>query len=231
MLGKKNPYRDLERRLGYKFRDRSLLERALTHRSYRFENRAVDSDNQRLEFLGDAVLGLEVAACLFRMYADRQEGELTSLRSRVTSGKALARIAGELGLGDFLRMGRGEERNGGRERPSALEDALEAVIGAAWLDGGVRASRKIFHKIFEPQIMALGGDVWADNPKGRLQELAQARWHESPVYIIIEQSGPAHDVVFMVEVRLPDGRRARRSGSSKQKAEIAAARAMLKTLG
>jgi ribonuclease-3 len=227
MLGINNPYRVLEKRIGYKFRDRSLLERALTHRSYRFEHRDVSSDNQRLEFLGDAVLGLEVAAYLFRAHSNKPEGDLTSLRSRVTSGKALARIARELGVGEFLRMGRGEERSGGRERSSTLEDALEAIVGAAWLDGGKRATDKIFRKVFEVQIKELGGDVWADNPKGHLQELSQARWHESPLYQVVSQEGPPHAAVFTVEVLLPDGQIACGRASSKQKAEVAAAREIL----
>ena len=230
MLGKKNPYKVLEKSIGYRFRDKALLERALLHRSFRFEQRQVTSDNQRLEFLGDAVLGMATAAYLFNTHADKPEGDMTSLRSRVTSGKALAEIARGIGLGDFLKMGRGEEKSGGRERASTLEDAMEAVIGAAWLDGGSRATDKIFKTLFVPQLRSLSGDVWADNPKGKLQELVQARWKMSPQYDVVRREGPPHAAVFHVEVKLPDGNSASGSARSKQAAEADAALKILKTM-
>jgi ribonuclease-3 len=230
MLGRSNPYKVLEKSIGYRFRDKSLLERALMHRSFRFEHDGINSDNQRLEFLGDAVLGLATAAYLFNTYLDKPEGDMTSLRSRVTSGKALAEVARKIELGDFLKMGRGEERSGGRDRASTLEDAMEAIIGAAWLDGGSRATDKIFKTLFVPHIMSLNGDVWADNPKGKLQEMVQACWKVSPEYSVIRREGPPHAAVFYVEVRLPDGKKATGSARSKQAAEADAARRMLTIL-
>jgi ribonuclease-3 len=227
MLRTRNPYRDLERRIGYRFKNRSLLRRALLHRSYRFEQPEVAADNQRLEFLGDAVLGMAAAAYLFNAYESKLEGEMTALRSRVSSGKALAAIGREIDLGKYLEIGKGEERSGGRTRASNLADAVEAVIGAAWLDGGNRATDKIFRTLFQPRIEALSGDVWAGNPKGRLQELTQAEWKKSPSYRVINTDGPPHAAVFDVEVTLPDGITATGRARSKQAAEAAAARAAL----
>jgi len=228
MLGKKNIYKVLEKSIGYRFRDRSLLERALLHRSFRFEQKQDMRDNQRLEFLGDAVLGMATAAYLFETYEDKLEGDMTSLRSRVTSGKALAEIARGIGLGDFLKMGRGEEKSGGRNRSSNLEDAIEAVIGAAWLDGGTKATDKIFKRVFVPQINSLSDNVWADNPKGQLQEYVQANWKDAPIYRVVKREGPQHAAIFHVEVEIPDGRKACASARNKQGAEALAAAEMLK---
>ena len=133
----KHPYRKLERSIGYSFRKRKLLETALIHRSFRFETEGIDSDNQRLEFLGDAVLGFVAGAFVYKRFASKQEGFLTSLRSQIISGKALAEIATKLKLGEYLQVGKGEAKSGGRCRASTLADALEAVIGAAYLDGGI----------------------------------------------------------------------------------------------
>ncbi len=230
MLRKANPYRVLERSIGYRFRDKTLLETALLHRSFRFETPRQESDNQRLEFLGDAVLGMATAAYLFNTYAEKLEGEMTSLRSRVTSGKALAKFAREIDLGDFLKMGKGEEQSGGRKRASNLADALEAVIGAAWIDGGNRATDKIFKTVFQPRIQALSGNAWEGNPKGELQEYTQAHWKASPEYRVIGTDGPPHSAIFNVEVRLPTGHTATGQARSKQGAQAAAARAALATM-
>ena len=223
MLGRSNPYRELERVLGYRFRNRALLEQALVHPSYRYETDGVNADNQRLEFLGDAVLGMITAAHLFEACPDQPEGELTSRRSQVTSGAALARIGSEIGLGAFLKIGKGEDRSGGRARASNLTDAIEAIIGAAWLDGGMKASSRIVGRLILPVVAGLGKDAASVNPKGRLQELAQARWKQSPVYALTRTEGPAHEALFTVDVRLPDGTCWTGSGSCKRAAETAAA--------
>ena len=208
-------------------KQKNLLETALLHRSYRYENNNRSSDNQRLEFLGDAVLGMATAAYLFKAHTEKLEGEMTSLRSRVTSGRALAKIAREIDLGDFLKMGKGEDLSGGRKRASNLADALEAVIGAAWIDGGTRAMDKIFTTLFKPRIEALSGNALEGNPKGELQELTQAKWKSSPQYRVIATDGPPHAATFSVEVRLPNGATATGKANSKQKAEAAAASAAL----
>ncbi len=229
-VGWNNPYRVLERSLGYRFRDRSLLEQALIHPSYRYETDGVDADNQRLEFLGDAVLGMLTAAYLFEAHPDKPEGELTSLRSQVTSGRALAAIGMEIGVGEYLKIGRGEERSGGRNRASNITDAVEALIGAAWRDGGMKAAEKVIRRLVLPAVAGLDSDGAAANPKGRLQEVAQARWKQSPVYTLIATEGPAHEASFTVDVRLPDGGCWTGQGQGKRAAETAAARAALESI-
>jgi len=232
MVGRrKNPYAALEKRIGHRFKRRDLLEAALTHRSYRFENKGVEEDNQRLEFLGDAVLGLLTAACFYRQFEDEAEGFLTSLRSQTASGKALANLAENIGLGGFMRIGKGEEASGGRKRASNLADALEAVVGAAYVDGGTKAAERVFKQIFHPWIERLTGDVWADNPKGRLQEYCQRRWRKSPSYRTLKREGPEHSRRFTVEVSVGGKKYGRGRASNKQEAEIRAAEKTLAKLG
>ncbi|HAS81846.1 MAG TPA: ribonuclease III [Verrucomicrobia bacterium] len=230
MLLRSNPYKTLERALGYRFRNRDLLEKALVHPSYRYETDGVDEDNQRLEFLGDAVLGMLAAAHLFDAHPDKPEGGLTMLRSQVTSGKALAGIGEAMGLGECLRMGKGEERSGGRRRASNLADAVEALIGASWIDGGMKAAEKVFRQLILPAVEGLGGDVAAGNPKGMLQELCQSHWKCSPTYTLLATEGPAHEALFTVEVRLPDDSAWTGQGAGKRAAETAAARSALDSL-
>jgi len=231
MVGrKKNPYLELEKKIGYAFRRRELLEVALTHRSFRFENAGVSEDNQRLEFLGDAVLGFLTAAFLYDKHDTSDEGVLTSLRSQTASGKALARFAREAGLGEAVRLGMGEERSGGRKRASLLADTLEAIIGAAYLDGGMKGCGKIFRKLLVPRLEELSGDVWEHNPKGKLQEYSQKRWKKSPVYKVVDRAGPAHATLFTVSVRLENGLHAEGHGQSKQEAETRAAQGLLRKL-
>jgi ribonuclease-3 len=201
---------------------------ALTHRSYRFETEGIKDDNQRLEFLGDAVLGFAAAAFLYKKHMGRDEGDLTAYRSQTTSGKALAEVARTIDLGSYLRLGKGERTSGGHRRSSALADALEAVIGAAYLDGGMKAANKIFAKLFVPLLEALSGDVWEDNPKGKLQEVCQRKWRASPAYTVVKKAGPAHASVFTVEVVLGNGMKARGSGPNKRRAEMRAAANALK---
>lgn len=226
MLGR-NPYRGIEGAIGYRFKNKSLFEKALVHRSYRYEHPEVGVDNQRLEFLGDAVLGQAAAAHLFQSFGEKLEGEMTQMRSDVTSGRALERIARMIELGMHLRIGRGEERSGGRDRPSNLADALEAILGAAWLDGGDRAVMKIFNKLFVPLIDDAEDGGRTTNPKGALQEYCQRKWKRGPVYSVLKQEGPSHDMRFSVRVELPDGSSAEASNRSKQSAEAAAARIAL----
>jgi ribonuclease-3 len=217
----------LEDAIGYSFRDRELLQSALTHRSFRFENKDVECDNERLEFLGDAILGFLAAAFLYETFAEYPEGTLTSLRSRVTSGKALAGYAGEVKLGECLRMGQGEARSGGRTRPSNLANAFEALVGAAYLDSGMPAAECIFITLIVPHITAEDIDAWTANPKGRLQEYTQARWKRSPTYRVIGSEGPPHNTRFTVQVTLEDGTFAMATGSSKQEAQSLAAGELL----
>jgi ribonuclease-3 len=227
--GIKSPWRDLETDLGYSFRDLALLEAAFVHRSYRFENVGVEEDNQRLEFLGDAALNLASAACLYEAASKGSEGELTAMRSRLTSGKSLANVARSLGLGAYLKIGKGEEGTGGRNRDSTLEDTLEAVMGAVYLDGGLKAVLGVFERVFRPHT-ELWQDAWADNPKGQLQELCQRIMKTNPRYVLTSRTGLPHESVFHVEVVVNGGKTAMGQGRNKQEAERAAAVAMLGVL-
>lgn len=215
--------RTLEERIGYQFRNQSLLAEALTHPSIGHETQRRHFDNQRLEFLGDAVLQLVITEQLFRQFAGEAEGQLTKLRSRLVSREALKRHALALDLGKFLMLGRGEEASGGRQRSSTLADAFEALIGAIYLDSDLETARQFIVRTaagdFE-QIKRQPTDV---NPKGQLQEILQAISPSSPVYEVVSQSGPEHAKHFVVRalwegISLGEG-----SGRSKKEAEIAAA--------
>ncbi|OGV63897.1 MAG: ribonuclease III [Lentisphaerae bacterium RIFOXYC12_FULL_60_16] len=221
---------ELEKKIGYRFRDQSLLERAMIHPSYRAEHQDVDADNQRLEYLGDAVLGLLTATTLFRQFIKEPEGVLTSLRSQLTNGKTLAEMAQTLGLGAELKLGHGETESGGHRRPGAMADALEAVIGAVYLDGGMRAAEGLFKRLFGGRVETLSADAWAGNPKGQLQEYTQRVWKQSPDYRLVGRAGPAHAPSFTVQVELPDGRVAEGRASSRRLAEIHAAASMLQQI-
>ena len=220
----------LERRIGYRFRRRGLLTTALTHPSFVAESDDADESNQRLEFLGDAVLDFLLAGALFDRFPDEPEGVLTSLRSQLSSGRALADRARELDLGACLLMGKGEETSGGRTRSTTLADAIEAVLGAVYVDGGCRAASRVFKRIFRESLDSLTGDVWAHNPKGRLQELIQQRWKEAPVYQLVHKEGPAHAARFHVAVSVNGKRIGKGSGTSKQAAEQRAAASALEGL-
>jgi len=220
-----NPYRKLEKSLGYSFRKKSLLITALLHRSLRFERGGAVEDNQRLEFLGDAALTLISGEYLYKNFPNLQEGDMTMLRSRLASGKALAGIGQNIQLGDWLQMGRGELKSGGHQRPSNIADALEAVIGAAYLDGGLPAVMRIFKKLFLSLLEGIeSADEFEDNPKGRLQEVVQRKWHSNPHYRVMRQVGPAHKRVFYVNVTVNDTTLGSGHGFSKREAEQNAAR-------
>lgn len=217
----------LEKRIGYRFKKKELLAAALTHPSFRYENDEVTTDNQRLEFLGDSVLGLLAADTLTRNNLEAAEGDLTQMKSALASGKALAKAARSIDLGDSLRMGRGESANGGAERESNLEDAMEALLGAIWLDGGLKASRRFFDRnIFqvlkddEPSLL---------NPKGTLQEFAQKSGFGIPVYRVVEESGPDHARQYVVEVAV-ENYAYRGTGGSRRDAEKKAAEKAVRSL-
>lgn len=213
--------RALEKKIGYRFKRKAWLCEALIHPSYRYETDGLEQDNQRLEFLGDAVLGLLAADLLSARYPQADEGRLTALKSLFTSGTALATAARALDLGDHLRLGRGEADSGGADRDSNLEDALEALLGAVWLDGGLRSARRVFEKhIF--QCLEDSSSVHVDNPKGALQEYAQKEGRSIPVYTLLHAEGPDHDRHYRVEVSVC-GHLFRGEGSSRRDAEKAAA--------
>lgn len=221
--------RTLEKLLGYRFRRKARLVAALTHPSFRHESDCVEEDNQRLEFLGDAALGLVAAAHLYEQLPDQDEGALTHARSKLANRNALARIGERLELGSYLQLGRGEERSGGRQRASNLTDAVEAVIGAIFLDGGLKAVDKVFHKLWHEDL-TMPADTDAENPKGQLQEYSQKRWKVSPTYQVIEERGPAHAREYVCVVRINDQEYGHGCAMTKRAAEAEAAQIAMQQL-
>jgi ribonuclease-3 len=219
-------YRILEQAIGYRFKKKSILELALTHPSFRYEHAEIDDDNQRLEYLGDAVLSLISAEHLFKTNPEAREGDMSLLRSRLTEDRKLAKIGAAIGIGEFLKLGRGEENSGGARRASNLADAVEAIIGAAWMDGGARAANKIFKTIFLPALDDLQNTPLLSNPKGDLQEYAQSHGFGIPEYKTIETSGPEHDRMFTVEVSTCDKQWSGSAGSKREGEREAAALAL-----
>jgi ribonuclease-3 len=217
---------EIEKRLGYKFRDRHLLELALTHRSHANE-RGANTNYERLEFLGDAILGAVAAEWLYRRFPDKPEGDLSRWKSRLVSARSLGREAARLGIGAALRIGVGEERSGGRAKLSLLADSLEAVFGAVYLDGGHAAAAELIVAILESALGATG-EVDAD-AKTALQERAQARGWPLPEYRLILEEGPDHQKVFTIECWLQGRRAGTGVGESKKIAEQRAAAAALTT--
>ena len=220
----------LQDRLGYAFRDPSLLRLALTHPSVAHEQGAPVQTNQRLEFLGDAVLQLVLTRELYEKFPAFGEGPLTKARAKLVNRRALAERARDLGLGQHLIVSRGEDLHGGRERPSALADTYEALLGALLLDGGFEAAREFILRHFEAAFGGLAGLPILENPKGELQELLQTDSFEAPQYYVVSVSGPDHDRLFECTVQHNGVELARGRGKSKKAAESEAARAALAAL-
>ena len=220
----------LQVRLGYTFRDKKLLRLALTHPSVAHELGTPVQHNQRLEFLGDAVLQLALTRELYERFPDFDEGPLTKARAKLVNRRTLGTHGRALGLGQHLVLSRGEEAHGGRERSSALADACEAVIGAIFLDGGYEAAREFILREFSAGLSDLGVIPTLENPKGELQEFLQARSPEAPRYHVVATSGPDHDRVFECTVHHAGVELARGAGKSKKAAESEAALAALKKL-
>lgn len=219
------PLHQLCRELGYQFGDESFLKRALTHRS------AANLNNERLEFLGDAILGFIVADELYRAFPDAKEGQLSRLRARLVKKETLAAIARRLDLGMYLQLGAGELRTGGHSRDSILADSLEALFAAIYLDSGYQSARKIVLNLFRKRIEELSPETQGKDPKTRLQEYLQARKKSLPSYNIIEVIGEQHEQSFFVECRVDEmNLQSRGSGSSRRKAEQIAASNLLEQL-
>jgi ribonuclease-3 len=229
---------------GYKFKDPELLQLALTHSSLAYESNGdhphqPGKDNEQLEFIGDAVLGLVVAEALFRRFPASREGDLTRLRASLVSSRNLAQVASILQLGPMLRLGRGEEHSGGRRKPALLANALEAAIAAIYLDGGLNAARDFIQKhIIEPAEPELINVLHTPGPfsgavgdyKSALQERLQATGAGQPKYILTDQSGPDHRKSFRIEVRVGSVSLAEAQGSTKKQAQQEAARRALESL-
>ena len=222
----------IEKRLGVSFNDPALLRLALVHSSYLNENPGeFPESNERLEFLGDALLGLVVADEVYRRYPTRPEGGLTALRSALVRGETLARIAESLGLGESLLMGRGEDAGGGRERQSNLAAAFEAMVGAVFQDQGYDAAHALVLGVMAAELDALTGDDVPANPKSALQELVQGRGEAPPSYRVARESGKDHARRFDVEVLVSGKVMGRGSGGRRSQAEQEAAQEALKALG
>ncbi len=216
------PLADLVTRLGAHV-DGDLLDRALVHRSYAYENGGLPT-NERLEFLGDAVLGLVITDALYRRHPDLPEGQLAKLRAAVVNSRALADVARDLGVGEYLRLGRGEETSGGRDKSSILADTLEAVIGAVYLDRGLEVTRDVVHRLFDALLEESASRGAGLDWKTSLQELAAECSLGVPEYAI-DESGPDHAKTFRATVRLRGEDRGSGEGRSKKEAEQQAAEA------
>jgi ribonuclease-3 len=206
------------------FNDVALLELALTHKSLLGDTSdGLGESNERLEFLGDAVLGTIIAVYLYNRHPEWAEGDLAKARSRIVCEDALAQAAAEIDLGSHIAMGKGEEQSGGRERPSSLSNAMEAVIGAIYVDAGIEAARDFVLDVLGRQIRAVETAATDNDFKSRLQELCQARFHSTPSYRIVEEEGCDHAKTFFAEVAAGERVLGRGSGRSKKDAEQAAA--------
>jgi ribonuclease-3 len=212
---------------GYQFRQQALLLQALTHRSY-----SRSSNNERLEFLGDSVLNLVISNSIYRRFADADEGELSRIRASLVQESTLAEVAREINLGDFINLGGGELKSGGYRRASILSDALEAVIGAIYLDSDYRQTEKAVLRLFQSQLDGVTGGDSLKDPKTRLQEHLQSRQQALPVYEVENTTGKSHSQLFTVSCSIDDPEmQTRGSGTSRKKAEQQAAQKMLQGLG
>lgn len=221
--------KDLETAIGYRFQNITLLQNALTHSSYaneRWHNSLLS--NERLEFLGDSILGMLVAEYLYRNFPNRPEGELTRMRADMVCEKTLAAVAGQIGLGSHLMLGHGEEQGGGRSRDSILADAVESVIAACFLDGGIQAALNFVQRFILVEVPVT--KLHNADYKTQLQELVQQKKNQALSYSLIGQSGPDHDKKFDVEVSLNGKPVGVGSGSSKKRAEQEAARCAIEKL-
>ena len=220
----------LEESLGHSFQDKDLFIEALTHRSFANECHAENlPDNERLEFLGDAVLDLVTSEYLMNKLPDSPEGQLTRIRADVVSMPGLARIARSLDIGPAILLGKGEERSGGREKSSLLADALESLIGAVFTDGGFDAAKAVVLPLFVP-LLEEASKVEGQDFKSRLQEVLQASQRDLPIYKVADASGPAHERVFLVDVIVDDTVISSGQGRTKKSAEQAAAELALVAL-
>lgn len=225
---KARKYKDLEKKLGYRFKNEALLERALTHASLRGAKK-VREDNERLEFVGDRVLGLAIVEMLEAAYPAATEGELARHLNRLVRGETCANVGRALGLGDYLMLSESEAGSGGRLKGTILADAVEAVLGAIFLESGFNKARDVVRRLWENEEVSFGHA--AADPKSALQEWAQGQGLQLPNYVEVERTGPDHAPRFTAEVRIKGKAPARGEGASKRAAEQAAATALLEREG
>ncbi len=221
----------LEQILSYTFARQDLLDNALTHRSFINENQDLDlKDNERLEFLGDAVLDLCISDMLMRVFPDHTEGQLSKIRASIVNEATLAEMARSFQLGEFLLLGKGEEGSGGRSKPSILSDAFEAVIAAFYIDGGFNGTLEYISNLFEPYLLKWSNAPIYKDYKTTLQEFCQNRFKVVPKYQLIYETGPDHDKVFHIQLTVSDVLTATGIGKSKKDAEQQAARQAIEAL-
>jgi ribonuclease-3 len=225
-----SPYPELRAKLGIRPLPDELLAQALTHASYLNESGSGEPSNERLEFLGDALLGMVIGHQLFRQYPQAGEGELTRMRAHLVRGSTLARVARRLGLGEFLVLGKGEEAAGGRDRERNLAGMLEALIGAVYTAHGYRSTRSFILRLLQPELRQLKRDGPYLDAKSSLQHLVQAKWHEPPEYVTVNEGISGQLRRFTVEVRVGGATLGRGEGASKREAQQEAARQALSRL-
>ena len=223
-------FTQLEQQLGYRFAMRGLAVRALTHPSLEHEQ-AGEGDYQRLEVLGDAVVGMLLAEALYSRFPEGSEGDLSRIRAQLAGQDALAGIARQRGLGQFILLGRGEEQTHGRDKDSILADVLESLIAAVYLDGGLDVARRMVLLLFEDLLDAPGSVLMTNDAKSALQELLSARRLPSPCYRLLEESGPPHDRTYRFQVLVGDDVAGEGEGRSKKTAQQAAANRALEHFG
>ncbi|OGC45032.1 ribonuclease III [candidate division WS6 bacterium RIFOXYC1_FULL_33_10] len=219
-----NSIQDFEKRIGVEFKNKDLLLLALTHRSYVNEHKDVDAHNERLEFLGDAVLELITSDYLFNTYPERTEGDLTSFRAALVRTESLADTAQEIEIGENIRLSKGEEDTGGRAKSYLLANAFEAIIGAIYLDSGYEVARDFVHTHLLKKIEHIVENRLDIDSKTKIQEVTQSKYKVTPVYEVIEEEGPDHDKRFTVVVKINGKEIGKGFGTSKQKAEEDAAK-------
>lgn len=220
----------LQKKIAYTFQNVSLLKTACIHRSYMNENKKIKEHNERLEFLGDAVLELITTEFLYHEFPTKAEGELTAFRAALVKGACLAKIATKLDLGNFLQLSHGERKSGGAQKPYLLANTFEALIGAIYLDGGLKAARKFITKFLLPKLPKILATNEQIDAKSHFQELAQAKLAITPTYELLNEQGPDHAKIFEMSVKVGTKIFGKGKGSSKQLAEQAAAQDALKQI-
>ncbi|MFQ5728999.1 MAG: ribonuclease III [Waddliaceae bacterium] len=224
-----NRAREIESKIGYVFKDRSNLTLPFVHRSFVNENRDVKTHNERLEFLGDSILGLLIAEYLYRYLPSTPEGELSHLRSRLVEASSCMAYVQKLGVDQYMLLGKGEKRNDGRGRDSIRADLFEAIIGAIYLDGGIEAARRFIFQNFSKEIESILKTP-LQNWKAELQDYCQKKYHQTPFYKVVSESGPDHSKTFSITVIINNQERGYGAGLSKKEAQQAAAQDALSKL-
>ncbi|MBL7158922.1 ribonuclease III [Candidatus Microgenomates bacterium] len=221
---------DFKKKLNLSFKEKKLIDQAFVHRSYLNETKVSLSSNERLEFLGDAVLEFLISSFLYQNFPNKREGELTNLRAAIVCTKTLSEIAKQLGLGELLKLSKGEEKEGGRENPSILADTFEALLGAIYIDGDISQAKDFLEKAFYPYIQEIISKKNLKDPKSLFQEMIQEKIKTSPDYQVLEEKGPDHSKKFKVGVFVDKQLYGTGTGKSKQKAEEVAAKTAIEKI-